>query len=223
MSDDKSLNEGRSSRKYPSMRDVFDWNCPSMRDFFSQYWRPWQCLYREGRHRNGFRQYHSAVVLRVELLSPQLLGNDTFLLPTWVTTGKCHSWGFSDSFGLPQMPGTCRNLNEKMRLRQVSCLKVVVIWCFCTFATGSTNTKIGMKENIIGREQEIEKLENYLSFIVSIISWLSILYALNGRKVAMWILFRYEMTKIYVFNFWLHQKTHRYGLDGVVWTDPVIW
>ena len=134
-----------------------------MRDFFSQYWRPWQCLYREGRHRNGFRQYHSAVVLRVELLSPHLLGNDTFLLPTWVNTGKCHSWGFSDSFGPPQMPGTCRNLNEKMRLRQVSCLKVVVIWCFCTFATGSTNTKIGMKKNIIGREQEIEKLENYLS------------------------------------------------------------
>ena len=130
MSDDKSLNEGRFSRKYPSMRDVFDWNCPSMRDFFSQYWRPWQCLYREGRHRNGFRQYHSAVMLRVELLSPQLLGNDTFLLPTWVTTGKCHSWGFSDSFEPPQMQGTCRNLNEKMRLRQVSCLKVVVIWCF---------------------------------------------------------------------------------------------
>ena len=27
---------------------------------------------------------------------------------------------------------------------------------------------------------------------VSIISWLSVLYALNGRKVIMWILFRYE-------------------------------
>ena len=31
---------------------------------------------------------------------------------------------------------------------------------------------------------------------VSIISWLSVLYALNGRKVAMWILFRYEKVKI---------------------------
>ena len=30
------------------------------------------------------------------------------------------------------------------------------------------------------------------SILVSIISWLSILYALNGRKVIMWILFRYE-------------------------------
>ena len=28
--------------------------------------------------------------------------------------------------------------------------------------------------------------------IVSIISWLSVLYALNGRKVIVWILFRYE-------------------------------
>ena len=28
--------------------------------------------------------------------------------------------------------------------------------------------------------------------IVSIISWLSILYALNGRKVTVWILFRNE-------------------------------
>ena len=27
---------------------------------------------------------------------------------------------------------------------------------------------------------------------VSIISWLSVLYALNGRKVIVWILFRYE-------------------------------
>ena len=32
--------------------------------------------------------------------------------------------------------------------------------------------------------------------IVSIISWLSILYALNGRKVAMWILCRYEKREI---------------------------
>ena len=31
---------------------------------------------------------------------------------------------------------------------------------------------------------------------VSIISWLSVLYALNGRKVAIWILFRYEKVKI---------------------------
>ena len=36
---------------------------------------------------------------------------------------------------------------------------------------------------------------------VSIISWLSVLYALNGRKVAMWILFRYEKVIFNVFNF----------------------
>ena len=53
-----------------------------------------------------------------------------------------------------------------------------------------------MKENIIGREQEIEKLENYLSITESIISWLSVLYVLNGRKVTVWILYRYEMAKI---------------------------
>ena len=35
----------------------------------------------------------------------------------------------------------------------------------------------------------------------SIISWLSVLYALNGRKVAMWILFRYEKVIFNVFNF----------------------
>ena len=32
--------------------------------------------------------------------------------------------------------------------------------------------------------------------IVSIISWLSVLYALNGRKVTVWILIRYEKVKI---------------------------
>ena len=31
---------------------------------------------------------------------------------------------------------------------------------------------------------------------VSIISWLSVLYALNGRKVTVWILIRYEKVKI---------------------------
>ena len=30
----------------------------------------------------------------------------------------------------------------------------------------------------------------------SIISWLSVLYALNGRKETVWILFRYEKVKI---------------------------
>ena len=30
----------------------------------------------------------------------------------------------------------------------------------------------------------------------SIISWLSVLYALNGRKVTVWILFRYEKVQI---------------------------
>ena len=35
-----------------------------------------------------------------------------------------------------------------------------------------------------------------LSIIVSIISLLSVLYALNGRKVIVWILFRYEKVKI---------------------------
>ena len=34
-----------------------------------------------------------------------------------------------------------------------------------------------------------------VAVIVSIISWLSILYALNGRKVTVWILFRYEKVK----------------------------
>ena len=31
---------------------------------------------------------------------------------------------------------------------------------------------------------------------VSVISWLSVLYAINGRKVTVWILYRYEMSKI---------------------------
>ena len=35
-----------------------------------------------------------------------------------------------------------------------------------------------------------------LSIIVSIISLLSVLYALNGRKVTVWILYRHEMAKI---------------------------
>ena len=33
---------------------------------------------------------------------------------------------------------------------------------------------------------------NVITASVSIISWLSVLYALNGRKVTVWILFRYE-------------------------------
>ena len=35
-----------------------------------------------------------------------------------------------------------------------------------------------------------------ITAIVSIISWLSVLYALNGRKVTVWILIRYEKRKI---------------------------
>ena len=34
------------------------------------------------------------------------------------------------------------------------------------------------------------------AIIVSIISWLSVLYALNGRKVTVWILIRYEKVNI---------------------------
>ena len=41
----------------------------------------------------------------------------------------------------------------------------------------------------------------FLTVSVSIISWFSVLYALNGRKVAMWILFRYEKVIFNVFNF----------------------
>ena len=37
---------------------------------------------------------------------------------------------------------------------------------------------------------------NLFTISVSIISWLSVLYALNGRKVTVWILYRYEMAKI---------------------------
>ena len=53
---------------------------------------------------------------------------------------------------------------------------------------------------------EIKGAEKELSsglkiVFVSIISWLSVLYALNGRKVAMWILFRYEKVIFNVFNF----------------------
>ena len=40
------------------------------------------------------------------------------------------------------------------------------------------------------------KSEEPISTIVSIISWLSVLYALNGRKVAIWILYGNEMAKI---------------------------
>mgnify|MGYP004585044307 FL=1 len=35
-----------------------------------------------------------------------------------------------------------------------------------------------------------------ITAIVSIISWLSVLYALNGRKVTVWILIRYEKVNI---------------------------
>ena len=38
---------------------------------------------------------------------------------------------------------------------------------------------------------------NVITASVSIISWLSVLYVLNGRKVTVWILYRYEMAKIY--------------------------
>ena len=34
------------------------------------------------------------------------------------------------------------------------------------------------------------------SILVSIINWLSVLYASNGRKVTVWILFRYERVVI---------------------------
>ena len=44
------------------------------------------------------------------------------------------------------------------------------------------------------------------AIIVSIISWLSVFYTLNGRKVTVWILFRYEKVIFNVFNFRLHQK-----------------
>ena len=37
---------------------------------------------------------------------------------------------------------------------------------------------------------------NVITASVSIISWLSVLYALNGRKVTVWILFRYERVVI---------------------------
>ena len=37
---------------------------------------------------------------------------------------------------------------------------------------------------------------NVITITVSIISWLSVLYVLNGRKVTAWILYRYEMAKI---------------------------
>ena len=43
--------------------------------------------------------------------------------------------------------------------------------------------------------------KTYIATTVSIIIWLSVLYALNGRKVAMWILFRYEKVIFNVFNF----------------------
>lgn len=36
------------------------------------------------------------------------------------------------------------------------------------------------------------KVNAELQKLVSIIGWLSVLYALNGRKVTVWILFRYE-------------------------------
>ena len=36
----------------------------------------------------------------------------------------------------------------------------------------------------------------YIAVVVSIISWLSMLYALNGRKVTEWILIRYEKVNI---------------------------
>ena len=48
-----------------------------------------------------------------------------------------------------------------------------------------------------GMEKEVRPVQK----VVSIISWLSVLYALNGRKVAMWILFRYEKVIFNVFNF----------------------
>ena len=56
---------------------------------------------------------------------------------------------------------------------------------------------------------EIKRITNYCNYAtwncdagervapkVSIISLLSVLYALNGRKVTVWILYRYEMAII---------------------------
>ena len=44
--------------------------------------------------------------------------------------------------------------------------------------------------------KETSAPENVLSKIVSIINWLSVLYALNGKKMTVWILIRYEKVKI---------------------------
>ena len=46
-------------------------------------------------------------------------------------------------------------------------------------------------------ELKLVKITQY----VSIISWLSVFYTLNGRKVTVWILFRYEKVIFNVFNF----------------------
>ena len=58
-----------------------------------------------------------------------------------------------------------------------------------------TNPKIfrfveGFNRTFMELKSEIRTL------YVSIISWLSVLYVLNGRKVTVWILYRYEMAKI---------------------------
>ena len=43
---------------------------------------------------------------------------------------------------------------------------------------------------------EVNEIQSLNTISVSIISWLSVLYALNGRKVTVWILIRYEKVNI---------------------------
>ena len=93
--------------------------------------------------------------------------------------------GIFDSFNSSKVaPRFCCFISLDCRCRDVKC-SIFDIWI-------TENTRTG-PWNFLCVTIDVF----YISTVtVSIISWLSVLYALNGRKVAMWILFRYEKVKI---------------------------
>ena len=74
-----------------------------------------------------------------------------------------------------------------------------IVWCNPDGCKGSAI----IKSQLSNSRHRVRYVDGCKGFArtVSIISWLSVLYALNGRKVAMWILFRYEKVIFNVFNF----------------------
>ena len=78
-----------------------------------------------------------------------------------------------------------------------------------TFGNYNTSERCTMSKSVIPNTCNTiwnKNVDKRCTMSVSIISWLSVFYTLNGRKVTVWILFRYEKVIFNVFNFRLHQK-----------------